>query len=347
MGLNAMPRLILPPKYERPQVQYYPDTNFLGFADAYKLLLSLGSCRLLDSTMREVLAKRDHRVESLLNKLLPQAHIADEQYFRNVGSVSTLRLVQKCARTLAPEVYGAIRQLEDERPIPEGRMEAALRAIDEGMRERVKKIDDARIAQLHAEYTAHNPENPLPQERPQHRRRLHSAWYQYHKKRFRALSAGTYTWTDEDLCAAAVADAFLRDNMSVIISADKDFYVIMKQFTDNLLMAYSVFMSLKETGTEDNKGVYFEREVEIIEKLRRDVLHTKQDNALVLDVEGLSAMESDMLKRYFLPESGMYLKGTVVLFDWWTSQPPCPYHYPAHIVHFAKNVRVTTLWTPH
>ena len=333
-----MSKLIVPPRYEKHQIQYYPDTNILGYADAYTFLLSVDACRLLDETIEETLAKRDQRVEALLARLVGQARIADDAYFGELGSVSTLKLVRKCACTLAPELYGAIRQLEDERPIPEARLEDALRAVDKAMRERLDKTDQNRIGELVADHNADNPSSPLGQEVVQEiRRQVRPAWYRYLSKRFKALLAGNYKWTDEYLCGAAVAEAFLRGNVSVIISSDKDFHVVMKQCTDNLLKWYARIKSLRETGTEDNELTYLQQEVEITEKLRREVLHKKMDGELVLDLTGLSAIETRVLERFLLVGVATYLQGTVVVLDWWNSRSSV-FYYPSHIIEFAKKI---------
>ena len=95
-----MTRLIIPPRYEQHQIQYYPDANFLGAPDNYAFLLSTQACRLVDPVIEEVIDKRDHRVTALLERLIGQSAIADERYFAELSSVSTLKLLRKCACTL-------------------------------------------------------------------------------------------------------------------------------------------------------------------------------------------------------------------------------------------------------
>lgn len=337
-----MCKLIVPARYETHQIQYYPDTNFLCLPNAYILLLSVNTCRLIDSSIEEVLAKRDRRAEWLLGKLIGRSGVADEGYFRDLGSVSTLRLLRTCASTLAPEVYGAIRQLEDEHPIPEGRLEGALRALDEAMRTRIDRTESAAIPNVVREWRKHGLDEPGAEARVRQQvQRIRRAWYDYQKKRFKALMAGGYRWTDEHLCAASVAEAFLRANVSVIISSDVDFQVIMKQCTDNLLRAYSRYEALRNTGSDDAWLQYFEREVSIVEKLRLEAPFTKMDEELVLDLSVMSHTEGEFWRRCLLAKRARYLKGTVILWDWQGKLAPCFFYYPPHIIQFAKDVVVT------
>ncbi len=208
------------------------------------------------------------------------------------------------------------------------------------MRTSIDKTEAAGLEAALSQYDAHNPDDPLPAEVVEHgSQRSRRAAYDYLKKRFKALQAGEYRWTDEHLCAAAAAEAFLRSNMSVIISADMDLRFIMKQCTDNLLAAYSQLTSLKETRQEDKDAVYLKREIETVERLRAEAPHNNVGDQLRVDLTGMSALEANFVRDGLLTESARYLKGTVTLFNWQTSLP-VPYFFPAHIVRYAREVVV-------
>ena len=65
--------------------------------------------------------------------------------------------------------------------------------------------------------------------------KLRRAWFKYHREREKRVANKTYLWTDEKLVASAITDCFAHSCISFILSTDWDPYVIIKQFTDNII----------------------------------------------------------------------------------------------------------------
>ena len=176
----------------------------------------------------------------LLEQIESNNRIVDDRFFGS--STANFHVLTKICETLTPIARESIsRHGEDE-------WERAIQiaANDGTFFEAETLSNDVLKAQ---------EQGILPQDYISLHPKLRKAWFSYHAKRAQRIALGNYIFTDEQLVAAAACNSLVKKRKTAILSNDRDLSVIIKNFRDNTVLAYSNTIC-EEKGIGDTDSMW-------------------------------------------------------------------------------------------
>ncbi len=300
-----MPSIIVPTTGE---IAWYPDTSFLLFIKNQKDFESVDDPRIAAEVVNEIRAKKDVIFNSYLDILLCRSRIISKETFLREGLGKCYKLILKCAATLCPDIYFAIRHIESlDLPLDE-QLKKCILEVQRTSRESGLWARDhfiLRGEEYNSQWINEIGPNVFNRTVLQKMRDAYKAWFKYHRERFTKIKKGTYKWADEKIVAYATTEALLKNKVSVILTADFDFNVIMKQLTDNLIIhaSYRELRSNNAKVTRHRLNSLFKVKCDEVESFRTNTYEYRL--SALLKAEKIITEVAEVIKK--APDKGMLL----------------------------------------